>query len=126
MSEAVFDQLFSAEFSEVKMSGRFDVLLDYTAMQAQQASFYLKATGQYGDFFAQLPGHSYEDTFSQVLKAYAQTAPKVEVTLWVLQIPVFMLLAAFIFMVSQKMLEMEQDEIAVLKSRGVFVILFLI
>ena len=116
--EAVFTQLFSKEFSEVKMSGRFDVLLDYTAMQAQQASYYLKATGQYSEFFSQLPGHSYEDTFSQVLTDYAQTAPKVEVTLWVLQIPVFMLLAAFIFMVSQKMLEMERDEIAVLKSRG--------
>ena len=39
-------------------------------------------------------------------------------TLLVLQAPIFVLLAAFIFMVSRQMLEMEQAEIAVIKSRG--------
>ena len=118
MAEEMFQQLFPRDFGEVKLSGRFDVLLDYTAMQADRVSFYLRATQEYSAYFEKLPSHSYEDTFSEILKNFSETAPKVEVTLWILQIPVFMLLAAFIFMVSQKTLEMERDEIAVLKSRG--------
>ena len=39
-------------------------------------------------------------------------------TLMVLQAPIFALLAAFIFMVSKQMMELEDNEIAVLKSRG--------
>ena len=118
MAEEMFQQLFPADYSEIKLSARFDVLLDYTAMEAEQVPYYLSAVQAYSDYFSNLPGHSYADSFSAVLESFLETAPKVEVTLWILQIPVFVLLAAFIFMVSQKMLEMERDEIAVLKSRG--------
>ena len=60
----------------------------------------------------------YSDNFSDIFTAYISTTQKVNVTLWVLQVPIFVLLAAFIFMVSRQMLEIEQSEIAVIKSRG--------
>ena len=61
---------------------------------------------------------TYADAFYTVLTEYLKTEKQVEVTLWVLQVPIFMLLAAFIFMVSSQMLDMEKNEIAVIKSRG--------
>lgn len=53
-----------------------------------------------------------------VLREYQTAAKKVSTTLLILQIPVLALLLAFIFMISRQMLDLEQNEIALLKSRG--------
>jgi putative ABC transport system permease protein len=53
-----------------------------------------------------------------MLKQYIADAAKIRITLRILQIPIYALLAAFVFMVSGQILSMEQGEIAVLKSRG--------
>lgn len=53
-----------------------------------------------------------------ILREYQTAAKKVYTTLLILQIPVLALLLAFIFMISRQMLDMEQNEIALLKSRG--------
>lgn len=118
MPEEIFVQLFPEDYTDFKVNARFDVLLDYTAMQTAQVDHLLRASDTYKAYFEQLPGHKYQNSFVGALQGYTGLAGKSEVTLWTLQVPVFMLLAAFIFMVSQKMLEMERDEIAVLKSRG--------
>ena len=57
--------------------------------------------------------------FETLLNEHLKMKNKVGVTLWVLQAPIYVLLAAFIFMVSRQILETESAEIAVLKSRGV-------
>jgi len=43
---------------------------------------------------------------------------KVSVTLMILQVPVLVLLCAFLFMISSQMLSLEQNEISMFKSRG--------
>ena len=53
-----------------------------------------------------------------VLREYQTAAKKVSTTLLILQFPVLALLLAFIFMISRQMLDLEQNEIALLKSRG--------
>lgn len=58
--------------------------------------------------------------FMDVVKDYLQDSHKVETTMYILQLPTILLLLLFIYMVSAKMLSMEQNEIAVLKSRGVY------
>lgn len=55
----------------------------------------------------------------KVLEDFVPKARKLNTTITVLQIPIFMLLAAFIFMVAGQMLQMEQNEISVFKSRGI-------
>ena len=52
------------------------------------------------------------------LREYQTSAKKVRTTLLILQFPVLALLLAFIFMISRQMLDLEQNEIALLKSRG--------
>lgn len=59
-----------------------------------------------------------EPDYLEVLKDYQTAAKKVYTTLLILQIPVLALLLAFIFMISRQMLDLEQNEIALLKSRG--------
>ena len=59
-------------------------------------------------------------SFLNVIETYIHDSHKVETTMYILQLPTILLLLLFIYMVSAKMLSMEQNEIAVLKSRGVY------
>lgn len=58
-------------------------------------------------------------SFQTVLEQYLEDIHKVETTMNILQLPTLILLTLFIYMVAAKMLAMEQNEISVLKSRGV-------
>jgi len=115
----LFDLLF---LSNDEMSNALDAtwytLLDYTAMRSDEAASLLATATAAAEEFPRNSTLVYTDYFASVLTEYLTAAKKVEVTLWVLQVPIFMLLAAFIFMVSSQMLDMEKNEIAVIKSRG--------
>ncbi len=52
------------------------------------------------------------------LEHYDLRESTLRVTLWVLMVPVLLMLAFYIFMVSQLIVQNDQNEIAVLKSRG--------
>ncbi len=118
MDEEVFRSVFMQEGSQVQLSGQFYVLLDYTAFRGDQVQHMLDVIESYKESFKGMNGHSMQNAFGTILENFLVTEKKVNVTLWVLQVPIFTLLAAFIFMVSRQMLDMEQNEIAVLKSRG--------
>ncbi len=53
-----------------------------------------------------------------VLDSYANKHARISATLVILQIPVLIMLAAFLLMISGQMYEMERNEISVIKSRG--------
>ncbi|MDD6883701.1 MAG: FtsX-like permease family protein [Eubacteriales bacterium] len=114
--------LFHAWFLSGEMpygvSAAWYCLMDYTAMRADKVEHMLAVTQEYTEYFDTVANQSYICSFSSLLTEFQKTERKVRTTLWVLQTPIFVLLAAFIFMVSRQMLDMEQGEIAVLKSRG--------
>lgn len=58
-------------------------------------------------------------SYQTVLEQYLEEIHKVETTMNILQLPTLILLTLFIYMVAAKMLAMEQNEISMLKSRGV-------
>ncbi len=118
MAEEAFTELFITNGTEHKLSGQFYALLDYTDMDTKQVEDILALSADYEEYFDAIPGQKYTENFSKILTEFAAASKKVEVTLWVLQVPIFMLLAAFVFMVSNQMLQRERDEIAMLKSRG--------
>lgn len=119
ISETLFAEYYlnQDELDEV-LDAVWYVLLDYTAMRGDEAQAMLEKSKQMLSDHSKNSQLSYNDTFQTVLSEYVKTAQQVQVTLWVLQVPIFMLLAAFIFMVSSQMLDMEKNEIAVIKSRG--------
>jgi len=53
-----------------------------------------------------------------IMKNYLEREANLQITLWVLILPVLVLMCFYIFMVSKMKLESETNEIAVLKSRG--------
>ncbi len=56
--------------------------------------------------------------YLEVLESYNKKQDRIEATLFILQIPVLVLLCAFLFMIASQMYDMERNEISVLKSRG--------
>ena len=119
MPEKLFNELFLEGDINDLLIAQFYVLLDHTGLQGEKAQdLYDTAGALKAEANTINRNLTYQDNFSGVVKAFIPTAQKVNVTLWVLQVPNFILLAAFIFMVSRQMLDMEQNEIAVIKSRG--------
>ena len=58
------------------------------------------------------------NNYVPILEKYSAKAKKVEASLLILQIPALLLLCAFLYMISGQMIEMEQSEISLMKSRG--------
>jgi putative ABC transport system permease protein len=117
MDDALFQQIFKSD-GRYTLNGRINVMLDFTAVTADRASALLQIADETTAYYKAQSRISYRDTFRNTLEEHLISEKQIIVAIWVLQVPVFVLLAAFLFMVSRQILEMEQNEIAVLKSRG--------
>lgn len=63
-------------------------------------------------------GYDFQMGVYNILVEYAEEAVKLTNILWILQIPTMVMLAFYLFMVSQLNVEQEKNEIAIFKSRG--------
>ncbi|MBQ8613476.1 MAG: ABC transporter permease [Ruminiclostridium sp.] len=77
-------------------------------------------TAELAEDFALYPelGYDFEMGIFKILEEYAVEATKLTNILWILQIPTMVMLAFYLFMVSQLNVEQEKNEIAIFKSRG--------
>ena len=117
------EDIFNKRFADKSYYGRdlnanWFILLDYTYMEPEKVSEYLKVSAGFKETYDKLVSYGYREVFTKILTDYQAKEKKIEVTLIVLQIPVLVLLCSFIFMISGQMLELEQNEISILKSRG--------
>lgn len=119
MDEELFQELF-ANASRMDQSFQVEwyVVLDYTGIRGDQAERYISVLNRRLEELENLGCKNTIVYFQSILESFVLEAQKLNTTMVVLQVPIFVLLAAFIFMVSRQMLEMEQNEIAVYKSRG--------
>ena len=116
VSEELFDKLFCVDgIFPYGGVARLTYYLDYSKIVPEE-------TGHIIDTLTGLDTgpnvFSFKENLSVNLARFLPKAAKLYGTLLVLQAPIFALLAAFIFMVSKQLMEMEDNEIAVLKSRG--------
>lgn len=56
--------------------------------------------------------------YDSILEEFMSKQDRISATLFILQVPVLVLLCAFLFMISTQMYDMERNEISVIKSRG--------
>ncbi len=59
-----------------------------------------------------------DNGYMQILEDYSGKAKRIETTLLILQLPVLLLLCAFLYMIAGQMLQMERNEISLMRSRG--------
>lgn len=89
----------------------FDDLFASNAAQLLQKGKYLTEESGYS--------HSVSGThYVSILDSFTKKQTRIEATLRILQIPVLVLLCAFLFMLSNQMYDLEKNEISVMKSRG--------
>ena len=115
----LFKEMFTGEDSEMGVNAVFYRLLNFNEMQAENAEQMKNVCDELKLLSKDTSYLSISISFADILTSHITVARKVRVTLWVLNVPVYILLAAFIFMVSGRLIESEEAEIAVLKSRGV-------
>lgn len=98
--------------------GLWFVIMDYNDVTVDNAQHIYDCSQAYFEQHKSIPNSSYTDYYNPILENYLKESLRVTVTLRILQIPIYALLAAFIFMVSGQILSMEESEISVIKSRG--------
>lgn len=117
MDEQLFAELF-IDPSNKNYKADWKAVLDYTGMRGEETEHYLAVSSKYLELLDENNFKKNEVLFLPVLEVFQTEAQKLNTTIMVLQVPILLLLAVFIFMVSGQMLGMEQNEIAVYKSRG--------
>ncbi|MBQ4258623.1 MAG: ABC transporter permease [Clostridia bacterium] len=119
----VSEPLFYREFIDKEnqlfiVKGSWNMVLDVDHMDIDGVDQLTAYAAEQPGYYKTLRNATYRDCFSSILATFSKDAAKVRVTLLVLQVPIYILLGVFIYMVSKQMLEMEQAEISIMKSRG--------
>ena len=120
MDQGIFQELFFNENGiSGNMTGRWYTLFDYEKLSIDQIPHMLDV--DYQITYDYRVTELYKPTFlyHNIFEEYQKSAGRVGTTMFILQCPILVLLAVFIFMVSNQVVSIEQGEISILKSRGV-------
>lgn len=121
MREDLFREMFLAESaSKHTLTAYYYQLFEYQDLKANQVDDLLDATDYliHESEYKQILNE--EPAYIEVLKEFKEKEARIEATLFIMQVPVLILLCAFLFMISAQMYDMERNEISVIKSRGSF------
>ena len=120
IDEALFDTLFMSgeEEQTTAVKTLWTVHIDYNALNSADVDVAISTIDTLNKKYNLVYVKNFRASCETMLVDYRIQANQAAATLKVLQVPIFALLIAFIFMVSRQILEIEQSEIAVLKSRG--------
>lgn len=110
MKECVFRDVFlGAMVNEYLITCRYCYLFEYDNLKAAQVEHML----------SEIQDELYKgNKFGAILESFQAKLNRIKVTLTILQVPLVALLAAFLYMITKQMYEVERNEIAVIKSRG--------
>ncbi|MCL2226360.1 MAG: ABC transporter permease [Oscillospiraceae bacterium] len=120
----VSDDLVSAYVVEnyreyFRLSVAWTQVLDATAMRADRISHYFERIHAGREAFNNIDAiWHYSVNFYDTIEEFADRTGQLELTIWVLQIPIYVMLALFMYMVTRKILLLDSNDISVLKSRG--------
>jgi len=119
MDMTLFNELFvKSETGRQTMAADWYSVLDYKDIRADQVDPMIETLEDYKRILTSYGCRTMNVSFRTILDNFVPEATKLNTTIMVLQAPILVMLAAFVFMVSRQMLEMEQNEIAIFKSRG--------
>lgn len=113
----LFDALFVNGGKMFEYNTEWFIVFDYETLDYENVQAVIDQTNAYLENQNTF-GKMEEPAYLALLEHFLANEKKVDVTLTILQVPVLVLLCAFLFMISRQMIEMEQSEISLLKSRG--------
>ncbi len=118
MNETLFMEMFTGENAKkFTITCKYFPMIDYTQLKASNVEQLQEYTG-YLVNESEFKGMTSEPDYMEILDDFLSKQSRIESTLLILQIPVLILLCAFLLMISSQMYDMERNEISVIKSRG--------
>lgn len=118
MEEKLFHDMFTGDNAgKYTITCTYYAMFEYEDLRAEDVGH----IREYTDYLTQeSPYRSTlkEPAYRELLEGFEKKQSRIEATLFILQVPVLILLAAFLFMISGQMYDMERNEISVIKSRG--------
>jgi len=119
IAENIFRDLFMQETNRrFNVDENWYIIIDYTQITPGMVDTIITQTKAYEEGVKTAYSKMITPDYVELLKNFQGKEKKISVALNILQVPVMVLLCAFLFMISRQMLEMEQNEISLLKSRG--------
>ena len=119
MDNDLFEELFIGEDAK---KNQFDeewyILPDYKAITPEKVDFLISETQSLLRDNDEIYGKLESSDFLTLLDSFRTKKKQIDVMLLILEVPVALMLLAFIFMISRQMLSLEEGEVAMLKSRG--------
>jgi len=119
MDESLFRNLFISNYQAgFNFTANWYVMFEYTAITQTDVERILEVSELHRAEFSRYGTTACRLNYTDTLTRFTSESSRLGITLWVLQVPIFVLLAFFVFMVSKQILEQEKNSIAVIKSRG--------
>ena len=119
IDENVFKEHFvNTEKPAMSIDSTWYLFFDYNKLEPSRIDSIVKKTNRYMEEYDNKAARVDGSAYLTVLNDFLVSQKKTVSTLLILQVPVLVLLCAFIFMISRQMLDLEQNEISLLKSRG--------
>jgi putative ABC transport system permease protein len=91
---------------------------NYHAITLDNINAVLNANKEHKAYFDEYRSLEWKFPVTPILETYNKREGQLKMTLWMLQVPILLMLAFYLFMVSQLIVDNEKNEIAVMKSRG--------
>ncbi len=116
---AAFRDNFLGEGVESRYSlyGDWNFIWDYKALDISEVSSLMNTMNRL-EKSEHLEDRVSDSGYMEILEDYSAKAKRIEATLMILQVPVLLLLCAFLYMIAGQMLQMERNEISLMRSRG--------
>lgn len=112
VSKEAFDYIFQ-EYPNDFVYFAYCQVLDYRLITHRNAEMVGKAT----EYIA-TNEKEFTESLTPFIEKYISDKKTVEITLWVLELPILGMVLAYIYMVACQIVETEKNEIAMIKSRG--------
>lgn len=116
-------QLFTREFIDKNIPAirnvEWNFALDYHRITITNSARIISRLKSHYEMASQYRSFLNIDFITKdVLESYTKREKQLRLTLWIIEVPVFILLFFYVFMISNLIVANEQNEISVLKSRG--------
>lgn len=101
-----------------RMTVTWNTVHDFMAMTGGNIPRYLDGIAAVNERVIPTGFWTFSENYYDTLQEHIARAGEFNITLIVLQVPLYFLLAFYMYVVSRKILQLEQNDISVLKSRG--------
>lgn len=116
---AVFDEAFRQDAVWQIQSIYYHYVFDYHQIRLPEVDPFLTAYSDIQDQLSRLSFHTrYTSYMVDTLDDYEERETQLRLLLWSMNVPVLIMLAFYLYMVANLIMERQKNEIAVLRSRG--------